>query len=337
MKALLNIFLFSIIFFTLGSCSKTADTQISFYYWRTVFRLNDTERETLAINGIEKLYIRYFDVDVAGDGQVFPVAKLAIEDKTDCEIIPVVFIKNQVMKEENWDVNELTDQILSLVKQIHQQQTNAPLHEIQIDCDWSVKSKERFLMFMSTLRKKWVGKLSVTIRLHQIKFYKKTGIPPVDYGVLMYYNMGEIDNIEQNSVYDRNVASQYIQSIGNYPLSLKIALPVFSWGIQVRRDKVVGLWNKKALEDLENNKKLQRLDDKRFKVVMPFFEQGKYFECDDIIIYEGVSKQDLENMARDLSRQKNKNFQNEIIFYDLDSINIVRYDKETFKNVSSLL
>lgn len=318
---------------TLHSCSKPMDTEISFYYWRTIFKLSNNEKSVINENSTKKLYIRYFDIDITENGQVFPVAKLNINDTTTCEIIPVIYIKNKVMLSKQWDINELVNNILTLIKQIHSQ-TNSSLEEIQIDCDWSAMSKERFMTFVNTFKQEWNGKLSATIRLHQIKYFSQTGIPNVDYGVLMYYNMGKIDDTSRNSIYDKDIAQQYTKSLSNYPLPLKIALPIFSWGIQTRNGKVIGIFGKKTLSDLKNNNNLIDLNNNSFKVIIPFYEQGKYFETDDIIICESVSTNDLEEMTLHLLQQ-NKIFENEIIFYDLDSINIQQYDKEIFKKVSA--
>lgn len=317
----------------LSSCSKPNDTQISFYYWRTRFKLSSNEKQAISENNTKKLYVRYFDVDLV-NGQVVPVAKLSITDTIACEIIPVIFIKNKVMLNDNWDIGKLADQMILLVKQIHQQQTNAELKEIQIDCDWSIRSKIRFMTFMGILKDRWKGILSATIRLHQIKYFVQTGIPPIDYGVLMYYNMGEIDDINQNSIYDKNIASQYTKSVSQYPLPLKIAFPIFSWGIQVRNNKVMGLWSKKRLADLTGNKNLIAISDNKFKVITPFFDQGKYFEKNDIIVYEAISEDQLIEMTNNLRHQNNQ-FESEVIFYDLDSINILKYDKEAFKKIST--
>jgi hypothetical protein len=50
--------------------------------------------------------------------------------------------------------------------------------------------KDNYLKFIAVFKKLSKKKLSATIRLHQVKYFKKTKIPNVDSGVLMYYNMG---------------------------------------------------------------------------------------------------------------------------------------------------
>lgn len=324
---------FILLILLLSSCSKSdLQYQTSFYYWRTVFKLNDTEKHVIAANKVERLYVRYFDVDITENGDPFPVAKISFADSTTCKIIPVVFIKNQVMLNEKLNISQLTSNITSLVMQINEQ-TNSELHEIQIDCDWSAKSKDRFMAFMKELREKWSGKLSATIRLHQVKYFHQTGIPPVDYGVLMFYNMGKIDELTNNSIYDEAIAKQYTPSISQYPLPLKIALPIFSWGIHTQNNQVMGLWNKKTWNDLNNHANLKNIANNRFQVISSFYEDGRFFQKNDIIVHENVSEENLLNIANNLSIL-NANFDTEIIFYDLDSINTINYDEDIFKNVS---
>jgi hypothetical protein len=36
----------------------------AFYYWKTVFKLSNDEAQILTDNHIQKLYVKYFDVDL---------------------------------------------------------------------------------------------------------------------------------------------------------------------------------------------------------------------------------------------------------------------------------
>ena len=77
--------------------------------------------------------------------------------------------------------------------------------------------------------------LSATIRLHQVKYYKQAGIPPVDRGMLMFYNMGKLNALTaENSIYNSNDAAGYIETVDDYPLKLDLALPAFSWAVHFR-------------------------------------------------------------------------------------------------------
>ena len=87
--------------------------------------------------------------------------------------------------------------------------------ELQIDCDWTESTRDKYFHLLSTLRNELERNkqiISATIRLHQVKYAAITGIPPVHRGMLMYYNMGKINATDNNSVYDKKIAEKYISS-----------------------------------------------------------------------------------------------------------------------------
>ena len=68
--------LISFLLIFLTACfSKKEPQQIipAFYHWQTAVHLSDFEKEYLQQLGIEKLYLKFFDVDVE-DGQIIPKA-----------------------------------------------------------------------------------------------------------------------------------------------------------------------------------------------------------------------------------------------------------------------
>ena len=95
---------------------------------------------------------------------------------------------------------------------------------------------------LEAFKKEYRYQLSATIRLHQVKYREETGVPPVDYGVLMYYNMGHISAMGANSIYDRSTALRYLGKLREYPLPLDIALPMFAWGVHSADGQVLNWW-----------------------------------------------------------------------------------------------
>ena len=51
---------------------------VSFYYWRTVYELSEIEHQTLQENEVNKMYIRYFDVDLDSRGKPRPESPIQI-------------------------------------------------------------------------------------------------------------------------------------------------------------------------------------------------------------------------------------------------------------------
>lgn len=321
------------LIFLAVSCTRPSEpVDVSFYSWKTTWKLSEKEEQLLRDNKSSRLYVRYFDVGLQC-GEPFPISAVVFQSMPKQDIVPVVYIKNEVLLNSDTDVKLLADRILTYVKQINKHY-GITAAELQLDCDWSLKSKSAFFLLVKELKKKWSGPLSCTIRLHQVKYAEKTGIPPVDYGVLMYYNMSKISANQINSIYDRQVAAGYIPSLVKYPLPLKIALPIFSWGVHLRQGKVINLINRLGEEEVSSASAFRKTEDGKFKIAREGSYFGQLFAAGDEIKLEGIRPDMLLEMASDLKRYL-KHQPTEIIFYDLDQTNIRRYDKDIFQETST--
>jgi hypothetical protein len=173
--------------------------------------------------------------------------------------------------------------------------------------------------------------------LHQIKYYRDTGVPPVDKGVLMYYNMGRIAPDTLNSVYDRSIALNYVKSLNQYPLSLNIALPIFSWAVQIRDNKVIDLVNKVDKNSFISDSTFSFNGVNIFIVKENILKSGYFFKKGDKIKIESVSDDDLKQMCHDL-RKNVSSTPEKIVFYDLDAFNLENYNhgKNFFQKICNL-
>lgn len=187
--------------------------------------------------------------------------------------------------------------------------------EIQIDCDWSLSSKDNYFEMLKIIKKKLNKKISATIRLHQIKYLKKTGVPPIDYGVLMYYNMSNITDFEtKNSILDNEIAKKYHYNFDIYPLKLKLALPLYSQAIQFRDKKPLDIFEGLTKDNF--SKGFTSLGKNRYEVIDSFYFQGRYVYSGDVFRFEDSSLSDLK-IALDDFMNLSKNRFNEVIFYRL--------------------
>ena len=315
------------------ACESDKKIGVAFYYWKTVFKLSEQEKQALKDNNANKLYMRYFDIALdPKTKQPYPVGAIRFTEKPRLQIIPVVYIKNEVMLQEELDISKLAKKTIGFIAQINSKNDIA-IDEIQIDCDWTLRSREKYLKFVDQFKKNCSTKLSATIRLHQIKYFEKTKIPNVDRGVLMYYNMGRIAPDSLNSIYDPNVAVRYLASLEKYPLPLDAALPIYSWAIQIRDNKTIGLKSKIAISDLQSNPNYVHLNRRFFKVAQSHYRDGIFYRKGDLLKMEQVSAEDLKNMADELNENL-KTTPSEIIFYDLDAFNTNQYEKGFFEQVA---
>ena len=324
-----------LLFFLLISCNENNKPVISFYYWKTIFKLSETEKEVIRENNVRKIYIRYFDIDLHPKNEnPIPLSPIRFQEKmNDFDIVPVIYIKNKVMLKPNLDIDDLARKAVGLVNEINSEnKINCKL--IQIDCDWTLSSKDNYLKFIAIFKKLSKKKLSATIRLHQVKYFKKTKIPNVDSGVLMYYNMGEIAADSLNSIYDKKITERYLKSLKKYPLHLDFALPIYSWSVHIRNKRVIGLRSKLSVSSLKKDVNFEQISPVFFKVKHSNYKNGTFYEENDLLKIEAVSSEDLIQMANELDENLAKP-PKEIIFYDLDEFNIKNYEKNIFKQVVS--
>ncbi|RXR17851.1 hypothetical protein EQG63_10230 [Flavobacterium amnicola] len=276
-------------------------------------------------NKVTKLYVRYFDVGLK-NGIPMPLAPIFFkEKKIDQTIIPVIFIKNEVFLSQKLNEVDLATKIIGLINQINQVNT-IQTSEIQIDCDWSLASRDRYLTFLKSLKEKWTKTISATIRLHQIKYFNQTKVPPVDYGVLMFYNMGKLSANGANSIYDKKVALQYLPALKNYPLQLKVALPIFSWMVHSRNDQIVNLISKTSRDDFRNNPTFE-VKNNTISVKENGLFKGFFFKKGDKLHLEEITESNLQEIKALLYDYMDKEPQ-EIIYYDLDENNLKKYQNE---------
>ena len=172
------------------------------YYWKTVFRLTEYDRQFLKKHHIRKIYLRMFDVDYGenmdGELEVLPFATTLFQDTIPAgiEIVPTVYITTKAIRQDADFAEAMYKRIRAMMTRHHIRN----VREVQVDCDWTAKTQKAFFRLCQRLRDKLHTdslSLSATIRLHQLK----KEVPPVDKGVLMLYNTGSIYNTEtKNSI-----------------------------------------------------------------------------------------------------------------------------------------
>ena len=235
--AVIYFSLFTIHFSLLTSCTSAPEPipleeGNAVYYWRTDLRLDSTERAFLQQYHINKVYCRYFDVVMSESGEPKPNATITFSDTLpdSIEIIPTVYITEDCMHQKH---DGLAERLVKRILQMNETNNINNVREIQIDCDYTSKSRKTYYDFLKEVSEKWKVKsekrnaiLSTTIRLHQLAMEA----PPVDYGALMIYNTGNPNKWEErNPILDYRDVYPYLKRLDQYPLPLAAAYPVFHW------------------------------------------------------------------------------------------------------------
>ncbi|GAA4467879.1 hypothetical protein GCM10023093_24440 [Nemorincola caseinilytica] len=305
----------------------------AFYYWRTTFDDNDTVSAGL----IDRLdaahfYIRYMDVDIdKRTGQPVPVAAIGQKNRgsaafTGKSFTPVVFITARVFGSiTDAGADTLAEKIADKVAEINHRLAagaSGP-KELQIDCDWTAASKERYFRFLRRLRTLEPGvELSATIRAYPYKYRTKMGVPPVDRGMLMCYNMGGISNMAtKNSVFDAKELGKYL-TVDKYPLPLDAALPVFGWQVWFGNGKYKGIIHEDLLTG--NEQLYVREGDNRYRFVTDTVLGDRYFREGDVLRAEYAGEHELI-AAADMLHKKLPDMRR-LAFFDWNTTSIIRYE-----------
>jgi hypothetical protein len=177
---------------------------------------------------MKKLYCRYFDVVMDEQQGPMPNATITFRDSIPegIEIVPTVFITENCMHQKP---DGLAEKIVQRILQMNETHDIKGVKEIQIDCDFTAKSRKNYYEFLDSLNSQLKTlnlKLSTTIRLHQLSMR----VPPVDYGVLMLYNTGHpMKFMERNPILDMRDVAPYLRYLEDYDLPMGAAYPIFLW------------------------------------------------------------------------------------------------------------
>lgn len=277
-----------------------------------------------------------FDVDDEGNG-VLPIAASSCEiNNLPGEVVPVIFLTNRTFLRCKADaVEALAEKCLKKIDDGYAMHSGKRPQEYQFDCDWTEKTRDTYFNFLQTVSKLRPGvTVSCTIRLHQIKYKIRTGVPPVDKGVLMYYASSEPTAFDgPNTILDNKEASLYIDEIDAYPLHLNIALPLYSWGIVRNPFNKIKLINKVCTADVTSRPQYYK---KRrngiYEVLQSHYLRGMWINRGYELKIEEVSPETLQEAARTLQKKLKKE-NREIIFYHLDEDILKRYAPEKLENI----
>ncbi len=276
--------------------------------------------------------------DVAWDRKLrmpMPTGKAEWQHLPDnIEIVPVVYLTNETFQHTT-SPTDLADKVSHLLLS-YLNNHGVHIKEIQFDCDWSLTTQSGYFSFLQRMKSLHAGvTISSTIRLHQIKFRKETGVPPVDRGMLMFYNMGDLrDPRTKNSIFDALIAKKYTASISSYPLPLDAALPSFSWGVVIRKNKIIELLHDATATDFNNHPYWHKVNDHYYMADSTYLFNSFLFCKGDLLRLEsGGKKEALE--AAEILAEELPDAQRTISIFSFKGAHQSILDETTLENVYS--
>lgn len=332
----LTLFMLLCILCSCKQIKKERNIERSFYYWKSVLQITPFEKQRLDSLQVKTLYLKFFDVDWDEEfKRPKPLAKIRIADSAykDFSVIPAIFITNAcIQKIDTGQVKELAQNLIQLINGIALSNNFNDIPEIQFDCDWTASTKEKYFALLNEFKTlKPDKKLSVTIRLHQIKYISKSGIPPVHRGLLMCYNMGNLkDPATNNSIIETAELKKYIGGLAKYPLPLDIAFPLFDWKVLYRNNMYKGLIQ--HLPEAVFSNSFSEKEGNRFRILKDTLLQGYDLRKGDMIRNEQSEIKEILLTASEISNQI-KNTRLRVSLYHLDSLTLSKYTTHELESI----
>ena len=265
--------------------------------------MDSTKVAFLREHHIDRLYVRYFDVVLDNKNQAKPNATILFVDSIpqDVDIVPTIFILNECMKQ---DVGDLAQKTVKRILQMNETHDIGAVKEVQIDCDWTPSTEERFFQFLRDVKAELQPHgiaLSVTVRLHQLSGQ----VPPADRGVLMMYNTGDFTDIaDERPILDMNVALPYLRHLPDYDLPLSAAYPLYRWELLFRGNQFVGILHGDDLPVLAS----------------------------DSIVVREPTLEEIVGARRQLDEVRS-DVNDEVILFELNDYNITRFNTDDYETI----
>ncbi|MGV3696884.1 hypothetical protein [Flavobacterium sp.] len=304
MKKILFLGIVSLLLFSCSEENKVQKVERAFYYWKSDY-LGSGEQTNLKFYKAKKLYVKYFEIDYSEAMGNYPFDKtrasgLNGRDFDSLSVVPTIFIKNEIFQyNKESDLEKLADNIVFLIDKYSEEHFGnmTVAKEIQIDCDWTKATKEKYFLLLKNIKDISKRDISCTLRLYPYKYPEIMGTPPVDRVTLMCYNLIKpLSDDNKNSILDLKELDSYLNLKKEYPVPLDVALPIYSWTHWYQNNRFAGLL---TLGSKEIEKFATPIKPMWYEVTKDttmnwdtYFRKGDQLKCEEInakIINEAIS------------------------------------------------
>ncbi len=320
------------LFFSCQKENKIVHVERAFYYWKSDnYQMSQHEDSVCKKLKVNKLYVKFFEVDYSDALGFYPISKTELyfyNGQDSLTLVPTVYIKNSaLMKASKSSIDTLADNVNFLIDKYCNekfQRVKKPT-EFQMDCDWTLKTKDNYFYFLKKLKEISKKEISCTLRLYPYKYPEKMGVPPVDKVSLMCYNlMNPLENAKKNSILDLDELESYLKTNSKYPKHIDVALPIYSW-MQVyhneRFSNVLYANNEQIKKVLKEDKPLW------FTVIKDTTVAGNYLRIGDKIKFEEINAAKINKTIEILKRH--------IDFDEHTTVSLFHLDDEQLNNFTN--
>lgn len=335
--------LFFCLLFVLKACKPERTVTKALYYGKTVVDLDQAEQAIMTQLQVKKLSVKFFDVTWdARMERPIPAAQVKFAKQSTkfladagIEIVPTVFIANEILDQIVPEaVPELGERIDFLLRDLLDTYRITNINEVQIDCDWTEKTRDKYfdlLRYLKTLPFYLRRELSAAIRLNQCKSQSEFGVPPVNKGQLLCYNVGNSKGgSAANPILDVEELKDYSDNLGAYPLPLDIGLPL-TGGRQLFRNNNYNGLIQHLTDSLLMQRSISNIHNNEYEILVDTSLYGYELKKGDRLKSVTIETGELLKAIKLVSPQwRAPNFS--IFLYQLDSVTLVKYKVEELES-----
>lgn len=144
--------------------NKVKNVERAFYYWKNGSSFSEGTTEELNKLQVRKIYYKFFEIDYNEAMGNFPYQKNSPDEYTfrkldSVSIVPTIFIKNEIFQYNNEkSLDKLADNIVFLINKYrkgryqYNDKENFDYSEIQIDCDWTKSTKDKYFYLLKKIK-----------------------------------------------------------------------------------------------------------------------------------------------------------------------------------------
>ncbi len=348
-----RLFYLLLVCISLLSCKEnlhTTHVERAYYYWKNATSsLTADELNYIQNDSIEKLYVKFFEVEIDSILGTIPTAKTNLginfwgfEGKDSIyknriekiQIIPTVYVRNNVLlNTSKGALDTLADNILFLTNKYftdYYRSITTPFSELQLDCDWTPTTRDNYFYLLKKIKELSGKTISATLRLYPYKYPDKMGVLPVDKAMLMCYNLNNpLSKKTENSILENKVLESYLKDVKKYPIHVDIAFPVFNWVLLYKNNTYSGIIYPQLTTRLKDC--LKQIEDNWFVVEKDIFiyENNILLKAGDKLKIEEVSTETLKKSIASIQKYVELSDTTTVTLFHLDEQNLKQYSNET--------
>jgi len=333
-KSMLCLFLLSLVLF---GCETNKGKKMAFFHWKDTFKVTNFEKKCLSQLGTSDLFLRVFDLTLdSSKTNVIPSNFVTVSDTLSAfSIIPVIFIDKSTLANINIEnVNALAIKTALKIKSMMNEKSIV-FNKLMIDYNWDAAESNVYFNLLKCLEKALPNvEIIAALRYNQAVELRKYGVLPTKHNLVYFYNYLKIDaNLSKNNMLEDSLAQIYADAIAAYPNSFSLALPIYSWALQIRADKVINTLPRRIKSDFENND-LFFVSNYSFLVSKDSNYKGIEFKKGDLIKVESAKYSQLSSVAAIVKKSIRSTKLKQIVFFDLDFLNFNQFDIDSIKLVN---